>query len=76
MEFNPLIRLYGDVKTVSVTYYYDLEIITPSGEFQNLAGRNMYTLVNDHERQKMFISFLKLFKFNVGNIYGQKEICL
>lgn len=44
-EKNPLIQLYNDNNTAIVTYYYDLEIKTPSGETQKFTGRDMYTLI-------------------------------
>ncbi len=44
-ETDPLIQLYNDNKTAIVTYYYDLEIKTPSKEVLTFAGRDMYTLI-------------------------------
>ena len=46
-ETDPLIQLYNDNKTAIVTYYYDLEIRTPSGEIQKFTGRDMYTLIKE-----------------------------
>ena len=46
-ETDPLIQLYNDNRTAVVTYYYDFEIKTPSGETEKFAGRDMYTLVKD-----------------------------
>ena len=44
-ELNPAVQLYNNNQTAVVTYYYDLEIQTPTGEIQRFTGRDMYTFV-------------------------------